>query len=233
MNSSIVCQPPRKFRTLLELSAPLDWLSVPFRLPSLATAPKGDQRPVMLIPGYMTDELSMRPLKIFLNHKGYNAHDWLLGRNLGNVDLDIERAAQPLANYVVEYKQPVTLIGWSLGGVIARELARLFPELVREVITLGTPITGGPKYTFVGQTYAKTKGLDLDKFELHVLERNKIGFKQPVTSIFSKQDGIVGWQASVDVYNPQARNIEVHSTHFGIGINGRVWRIIAETLAAS
>lgn len=224
--------PPKRLNTLLELRAPLDWMSVGARLPSLLSAPKGDGRPVVLLPGYMTDQYSMQPLKQYLNYLGYRVYDWGLGRNQGDVDGDIERVGARLQQLADEVDgDAFTLIGWSLGGVVAREVTRLYAERVREVITLGTPITGGPKYTAVGEQYAKAYGLDLDEFEEHVFERNCIGFNQPVTSIYSKTDGVVGWQSSIDIYNPQARNIEVNSSHFGIGVNGKVWRIIADILA--
>ena len=128
--------------------------------------------------------------------------------------------------------EPVTLIGWSLGGVIAREAARHFESRVREVITLGSPIIGGPKYTAVAGRFANAGGIDLDAFEKEVHERNSRGIGQPVTSIYSKLDGVVDWRASIDSYNRQARNIEVRSSHFGIGGNARVWRLIADILAA-
>ena len=80
------------------------------------------------------------------------------------------------------------------------------------------------------ERFARSENLDLDAFELEVHDRNSIGIKQPVTSIYSRLDGVVGWRASVDVYNEHARNIEVYSSHFGIGANGRVWRLIADTL---
>lgn len=83
-----------------------------------------------------------------------------------------------------------------------RELARLYAPLVKEVTIMGTPIVGGPKYTVVGQRYAKNHGLNLDEFEQKAHQRNAIGFEQPVTSIYSKSDGIVGWKASIDSYNP-------------------------------
>ena len=100
------------------------------------------------------------------------------------------------------------------------------------MITLGTPIIGGPKYTVAAERFAADGKLDLDEFEKEVHARNSIGIRQPVTSIYSKLDGVVGWRASVDVYNAHARNIEVHSSHFGIGAHGKVWRLIADTLAA-
>ena len=85
----------------------------------------------------------------------------------------------------------------------------------------------------IGALFAEQQGLDLDEFEKEVHQRNSIGIKQPVTSIYSKSDGVVGWRASVDVYNEQAQNIEVTSSHFGLGANGKVWRIIARQLAGA
>jgi hypothetical protein len=227
-------EPPGPLATLRELRAPLDWASLLYRAPQLALAPKGDGRPVMLIPGYGTDERSMRPLGHYLEFLGYDVYDWAQGRNRGDVENDIQRVGKRTQEiHDARDNTPVTLIGWSLGGVSARETARLFEPYVREVITLGTPIIGGPKYTSVGRRFAEMANLDLDAFEMEVHRRNSIGIKQPVTSIYSKTDGVVSWRASVDSYNPQARNIEVKSSHFGLGANGRVWRLIANLLGES
>lgn len=224
--------PPSRLATLLELRAPLDWATILLRAPQLLSAPRGDGRPVMLLPGYGTDERSMRPLGAYLRFLGYDVYDWGLGRNRGHVDDYTIKAGQRALDIQRDLDgKPLTLVGWSLGGVIAREVARLYEPQVREVITLGTPILGGPKYTAVADRFAKSADIDLDTFEREVHERNSIGIRQPVTSIYSKLDGVVGWRASLDTYNRQARNIEVHSSHFGIGANGRVWRLIAEILA--
>jgi len=226
--------PPSRLATLLEIRAPLDWASVFVRAPQLASAPRGDGRPVMLIPGYRADETSMRPLGKYLEFLGYDVHDWGHGRNHGDVEGDIRRVGRRAQLiHAGRDNAPVTLIGWSLGGVAAREAARLFESVVREVITMGTPIIGGPKYTVVGRQFAAKENLDLDAFEKQVHERNSIGIKQPVTSIYSKSDGVVGWRASVDVYNEHARNVQVNSSHFGLGANGKVWRIIANQLAST
>ena len=223
---------PSRLATLLELRAPLDWATILIRAPQLLSAPRGDGRPILLLPGYATDEASMRPLGRYLKYLGYNVYDWGLGRNRGNVDHYIGEVGARVRDLYAELdNEPLTLIGWSLGGVIARETARLYEPYVREVITLGTPIIGGPKYTAAAKRFSAYAGLDLDDFEKHVHERNSIGIRQPVTSIYSKLDGIVGWRASVDIYNEQARNIEVYSSHFGIGANGKVWRLIADILA--
>ena len=228
-----VARPPSRLATMLELRAPLDWATILLRAPQLLRAPRGDGRPVMLLPGYGTDESSMRPLAHYLRFLGYDVYDWGLGRNKGNVDGYTRLVGERVRECHDRLGgKPLTLIGWSLGGVIARETARLFELNVREVITLGTPIIGGPKYTAAAARYAATANLDLDEFEKEVHARNSIGITQPVTSIYSKLDGVVGWRASIDVYNEQARNIEVYSSHFGIGTNGRVWHLIADTLAA-
>jgi len=223
---------PSRLATLLELRAPFDWATILVRAPQLLSAPRGDGRPVMLLPGYGTDEASMRPLGAYLRFLGYDVHDWGIGRNKGDVDGYIAEVGDRVSEISAGLDgEPLTLIGWSLGGVIAREIARLFEADVREVITLGTPIIGGPKYTAAAKRFSDYAGLDLDDFEKHVHERNSIGIRQPVTSIYSKLDGIVSWQASIDIYNDQARNIEVYSSHFGIGVNGKVWRLIADILA--
>lgn len=223
--------PPSRRLALREFTAPLDWAGTALSLRQLLSLPKGDRRPIILAPGFLTDKWSMRPLRSFLCYLNYDAVDWNLGRNLGNVDEDIVGLGKQSLELCRQQSAPVTLIGWSLGGVICREVARLFPDCVKEVITLGTPISGGPKYTGPGRRYARLKNIDLDAFELQVLERNKQGFEQPITVLFSRRDGVVGWQAALDVYNPQAKHIEVDCTHLGIGIHSTSWRSIALTLA--
>lgn len=227
-------QRPSRLATFLELRAPLDWATVVLRAPQLLRAPRGDGRPVVLLPGYGTDEASMRPLGRYLSYLGYDVHDWELGRNRGHVDRYTQQMGERVRHLHDELGGvPLTLIGWSLGGVIARETARLFPPCVREVITLGTPVLGGPKYTAAGARFAAQANIDLDEFEKEVHARNSVGIRQPLTSIYSKLDGVVGWQASIDTYNRHARNIEVSSSHFGLGVNGTVWRLIADILAES
>jgi predicted esterase YcpF (UPF0227 family) len=200
----------------------------------LRNAPKGDGRAIILVPGYMTDDYSMWPLGRYLRFLGYRVYYTEMGRNLGNVDIDMVRLGERIEAISSQLQgESITVLGWSLGGVLAREAARLYSSAVREVITFGTPIVGGPKFTAVGKRYAKLKNIDLEAFELDVHQRNLIGFKQPITSIYSKTDGVVDWQASIDIYNPHARNVEVSGSHLGLGINPQVWRVISTTLAQS
>ena len=220
--------PPDRLATLAELLLPLDMAGFALHLPALALAPRGDGRPVLLLPGYGASERSMEPLSRFLGFIGYDAQHWDQGRNRGRVD----QYARAIADQIVaRHNAPVTLIGWSLGGTVAREAARLVPDKVRQIVTMGTPVIGGPKYTAMAARYAQERALDLDQVEQRVHERNLGGLTCPITAIYTDRDGIVSPGSSQDIYNPQTRMVKVGGGHFGLGINPRVWRIIADALA--
>ena len=223
---------PSLLDILREVRAPFEFASIILHIGSLSKAPRGNGQPVMLVPGYLADDFSMRPLGGYLSYLGYTVYYTEMGRNMGKVNTDMLRLGERVESISKDLGgEKVTLIGWSLGGVLTREVARLFPEAVQQVITLGTPIVGGPKFTSVGKKYAKLNNIDLEAFELDVHQRNSIGLTQPVTSIYSKSDGVVGWQASVDIYNHQASNIEVTGSHLGLGVNPKVWLLIADIIA--
>lgn len=222
---------PSAFNALLEARVPLEISGLLLASPALALSPRGRPRPIVLCPGYMADESSMAPLAAFLRFLGYRVYNWGLGRNSGGVDGLVARVAPRVMDLADRAGEPVTMIGWSLGGVVARELARRRGELVSEILTMGTPVKGGPKYTSIGGAFASARGINLDQFELEVHRRNSIGLSQPITVIYSKLDGVVGWEAAIDSYNPHAENIEVFGTHLGLGVNPRVWGLVARTLA--
>ena len=227
------CAKPSLLSSLREMGTPLEFLKFPLMTASLFSAPRGDGRRIVLLPGFTSPELAMQPLTTYLSFLGYDASTWGLGFNGGDVDGLTEKFGVGIEKMANQNDEPVTLIGWSLGGVIARETARLFSDSVREIITMGSPLIGGPKYTSVGAIYSRLNSLDEDAFEQEIHERNLLGLKQPITAIYSKSDGVVGWKAAIDVYNDQTNHIEVRSTHFGLGVNSKVWRIVADTLAAS
>lgn len=222
--------PPDRLATLAELLLPFDMAAFALHLPALLVAPRGDGRPVLLLPGYGASERSMEPLSRFLTFIGYSVQHWDIGRNRGKVDQYSRAIADQL---VARYDTPVTLIGWSLGGVVAREAARLAPAQVREIVTMGTPVIGGPKYTSLGRRFAANEALDLDQFEMAMHQRNLVRLSCPITAIYTDRDGIVSPGSSQDIYNPQTQMVKVGGGHFGLGINPRVWRIIADTLAGS
>lgn len=220
--------PPSRAALFGELLLPLDLAAFSVHLPALLFAPRGDGRPVLLLPGYGASEVSMEPLAKFLRFIGYSVQQWDLGRNRGKVDQYSRAIADQL---VARYDAPVTLIGWSLGGVVAREASRLRPDKVREIITMGTPVIGGPKYTSAARRFSKAETLNLDTFEQEVHARNQVGLTCPITAVYTDRDGVVSPASSQDPYNPQTRMVKVGGGHLSLGINPRVWRIIADTLA--
>jgi pimeloyl-ACP methyl ester carboxylesterase len=198
--------------------------------PSLASQPRGDGEPVVVLPGYGASDASTFVLRSYLGLLGYDVHGWSLGRNGGDVSALVPKVIDRVAKLKDEASEPVSLVGWSLGGVIARETARERPDLVARVLTLGSPVVGGPKYTLVADYYRR-QGFDLDAIEAAVAERNRIPLEVPVTAIFSRNDGVVAWRACVDESGGDVEHVEVATTHLGLGFAPEVFSIIAQRLA--
>ena len=128
-------------------------------------------------------------------------------------------------------KQKIAIIGWSFGGYLARELARERPDLVRLVVTLGTPVIGGPKYTAAAESYRK-RGIDIEAIAAEVEQRNSIAnLEVPVVAIYSQKDGLVAWEACIDHQTHDIEHIEVKSSHLGFGFSPDVYKVIAQRLA--
>lgn len=210
----------------------LAWL---LSMPLKHIAPKGDGHPVMVLPGLGTSDMSTRYLRSFLDDIGYCSYPWGLGRNMGP-----RRGLNPLLNNLsdrVNYistqhnDQPVTLIGWSLGGIYSREIAKINSSKVRQVITLGTPFKGdaaGTNATFLYEILSRDKShKDPDMLK-------KIGVAPsavPFTSIYSRTDGVVHWKCSIEELGPFIENIEVPgASHLGLGHNPIAMYIIADRL---
>lgn len=225
-------RPPRPTLRYLEARAFFEIGSLLPNAPRLLGEPRGDGRKVVLMPGFLADDRSMWPLRRFLSFLGYDARGWGLGRNTGDPEALAASFIETLDSVRLSGER-ITLIGWSLGGVVARLVAMQRGDAVREVITLGTPVEGGPKYTAAGSIYAEKRGLDLDEFEQHVHDMNREGLGVPLTVIYSRTDAIVSWRAAIDRYNKHAKHVEVRGSHVGLGFSPRVWRIIARTLHAS
>ncbi|MEE4300770.1 MAG: alpha/beta fold hydrolase [Pseudomonadales bacterium] len=224
-------RPPRPFAAVFESLTPLEFARLSLLWPRLARLPRGDGRPVLLFPGYSGDDGSTLALRFVLRGLGHDARGWGLGRNVGDVPTRIEAVAELVARKADELGEPVSLVGWSLGGYLAREAARERPEAVRRVVTLGSPIAGGPKYTQLAPLY-RARGEDLDWIEAEVAKREAVPLRVPVTALYSRLDGIVHWRACVDDREAVTENVEVRTTHLGFGFSTEVFRILAERLAA-
>lgn len=199
--------------------------------PRLALTPRSDGGPVVDIPGWRAPESSMAPLRAYLRRLGHDARTWGFGTNLGDPQRDAERMSRSVAALAEETGRRVGLVGWSLGGVIAREVAREAPERVACVITFGTPIVGGPMHTVAASSYEPGFGAHVDEI-LDELNASR-PIRVPILSIFSRRDGIVSWQACIDRASPRVRHVEVGSTHLGLGIDPDVWLLVARELARS
>ncbi len=220
--------PPRTRLALGELGAALDAARLVGALPRLASAPRGDGHLVIDIPGWKAPEVSGAPLRSYLRRLGHDARGWGFGTNIGSTTGDIERLAERVVELVEAKGSPASLVGWSLGGVIAREVARRHPDAVRRVITYGTPVSG-PTYTTVARAYRRGPDPDGHRAVRALDETTPI--QVPLTIMFSRRDGIVSWQACLDHTSPSAEHVEIASTHLGMGFDPDVWAIVADRLA--
>lgn len=198
-------------------------------LPSLGKQPRGNREPVMVLPGFRGNDTTMAPMRSYLRLLGYNTKGWGLGTNRGHVEALIPQVIAKVAAFERQMGEPVRLVGWSLGGVIAREVARERPHLVHQVVTLGSPIIGGPKYTVARQRFAK-QGVDLDQIEAQIRERENTPIEVPISNVFSRLDGIVSWQACLDHFNPQVEHVEVAVRHLGLAFSAEIFALIAQRL---
>ena len=227
--------PPSVLLALAELPrAVAEWASLPIASPLLATAPRGDGHPVLVLPGFATTDSSTRVLRGFLKHLGYDAHSWDLGRNLGHraIGREGEKLVARLRAIHEATGQKVSLVGWSLGGVMARLVAHKVPEAVRQVITLGSPFAGDPKSTTVWRAYEWFTGEKVDDARtIRQLDDHAGPPPVPATAIWSRADGIVAWQTCKEREAPTTDNIEVRGSHCGLGVNPSVLYAVADRLA--
>ncbi len=221
--------PPSKWLLLLEGRALAEYASLLLSWPLIRTLPRGDGHPVLVIPGFGATDSSTRPLRRVLRRLGYAAYGWELGRNLGMKAGTREALRAALLRLHEKNGAKVSLIGWSLGGVFVREMARHQPEHVRRVITLGSPINIRPDATNVDAMFRHfNPGYTPD---LEGFKRRCQAPPVPCTAVYSKTDGVVAWQTSMENPAPNTENVEVSGSHFGLGCNLRVIRVIAERLA--
>lgn len=212
-------------RGLFELNASL------LLLPLLMRAPRGDRHPVLALPGFLASDLSMVPMRRYLSELGYDAHAWRMGRNLGGLARMRDALRGRLAEIHAATGRKVSLVGWSLGGVYARDLALHAPDLVRYVITLGSPFANDVRATNATRLYEALSG---ERLEDHAELSHAIAgdLSVPATSIYSRADGVVNWRTCLLRPSDRAENIEVHfASHVGLGVNPAVLWAVADRLA--
>jgi hypothetical protein len=220
----------------LLLSEPIRGLiglaALPLVAPWLATAPRGDGHGVLVMPGLLASDTSTVPLRRFLRWLGYDVRGWDLGRNRGPTEEVLAGLPRMLLAHARRTGRPVSLVGWSLGGVYARELARQHPGQVRQVITLGSPFAlRDPRQSHAHGPYQRLSRLHADGARLSTREQRARPIDVPSTAVYSRSDGIVAWQACVEPETQLHQNIEVRCGHLGFGVDPATLWLIADRLA--
>jgi len=200
-------------------------------LPLQRMLPRGDDHPVLVLPGLLADDDSTWALRRILRDLGYRVHGWRLGRNLGPTPAALTGMAERLQALHRRYGTAVSLIGWSLGGIYARTLARNAPDSVRQVITMGSPFRlSDERQSRAGRAFNRYTHLHVPRTKLPA-EFDVEALPVPATSIYSRYDGIVAWQACLDPPSPRSENIAVIGSHLGYGHNPAVIYAVADRLA--
>jgi pimeloyl-ACP methyl ester carboxylesterase len=204
------------------------------RLAQPSDLPRGDGHAVVVFPGLASDRHATAPLTSFCEGLGYETHDWGRGFNTGprgDANAWLDELAEHVANLPERPDADLSLIGWSLGGIYAREVAKRLTAKVRQVITIGSPFAGGSDDTHAGLVYRLLSG---QKATLDAEMRRQLVNPPPVptTSIYSRTDGVVAWQACVQSGNRQdTENVEVQGSHCGLGWNASVLEVVADRLS--
>lgn len=233
--------PPSQLHSWLEMRVFNEIATLPLSWPMLLQMPKGDGQPVLLSPGFMGDEASLLALKRFLDTRGYEVHTWGLGRNVGFQRRHAEALEQKIRHIHHQSGRTVSLVGWSLGGMFSLYAALQAPECVRQIITLGSPVTMDPEHG--SQSPAMVKKL----YRLvahpmgpsvHVMQPRVKKLRErelppvPISCLYSISDGVVPAQEATISGDPEhCENIRVYGSHIGLGFNAMVLAIIADRLA--
>ena len=224
-------RPPSRTLMFLEGRALSELGAFVGALPLLSLAPRGDGHPVLVLPGLVASDVSTRPLRAFLKTRGYAVSGWRQGRNLGLRE-GVQHAMVDLVHELhVTYGQKVSLVGWSLGGLYARQLAKMMPGRVRSVITLGSPFASGPKATNAWRVYEMASGRRADEEDSRFGGSLSSAPPVPTTAIFSRTDGICAWQGCMEKTSAQSESIEVESSHCGMGHHPAAVYAVADRLA--
>ncbi len=220
----------RPTNPVLELRAPFELAAFVAANPALQRAPRGDGRPVLVLPGFVASDASTVPLRILLHQLGHRPYGWGLGRNLGPTPEVVVGLQRLLVEASDAAGGPVPIVGWSLGGIYGRYLSMIDTDRVSQVISLGSPFNIGidelalptPLWDALAEQgdFVHDRGtIDLDRIPV------------PSTAVYSRTDGVVAWRSCVQTPRRIAENVEVCGSHVGLGANVSVALVIADRLA--
>lgn len=230
MSDSITAPPP--WMAALEYRAVAERAYMSGVLPALRRLPKGDGHPVLVLPGFTATDRSTDPLRKVLKDLGYRTYGWGLGVNIGPTERILEGVFEKLERVHERKGEPVSIIGWSLGGIFARELARARPDLVRQVITLGSPIQMVEEDASSAQRiWESLRKFHAPGFDRSEREADRPRIQVPTTSIYSRTDGVVNWKSCLIRRTDTSENIQVFGSHCGLGFNAAAVYAMANRLA--
>jgi pimeloyl-ACP methyl ester carboxylesterase len=230
-----VIGPPDRLLQMAEGRAWFELTAFLAASPLLRMAGRGDRHPVLVLPGFTAGDRSTAPLRAVLRSQGYWVHGWRLGMNMGPTDRILGGLDERLLQLNERHARAVSIIGWSLGGIYARELARRYPESVRQVITLGSPFRMMPGDRSAASILADqmAKRYSAEWTALAVDEGNRPPLLVPSTAIYTRTDGICRWHTCIDEVSETHENIEVRGSHSGLGFNPAVAIAVSDRLAQS
>jgi len=188
-------------------------------LPLLRAAPRGERHPVLVLPGLLASDLSTRVLRTWVSRLGYPVVGWALGRNRGPTQEVVDELPRLLDRLASEHGAPVSIVGWSLGGIYGRRLALRAPRQVRQVISLGSP------FSLAGRP------LHSDRRISSVRRPLAKPLPVPSTSVYSRWDGVVDWRACRQKSGPTSENVAVRASHLGMGHDPAVLWVVADRLS--
>ena len=234
MNSTTGVVPQRPPLTLLgtePIRAAIEFVAHQFSCQP--EAPQGDGHAVILFPGLGSDGTALIPLRNHCRSLVYHAVDWGRGLNKGpsgQVDAWLTDLSHHVEELIGDDRRAASLVGWSLGGLYARELGKRLSPRIRQVITIGTPFNGDPAQTNVGWLYSLLNGC-APKPDRELLSRLRTPPPVPTTSIYSRSDGVVSWQSCVhERPGKRVQDVEVSGSHIGMGWNRQVLAVVGDRL---
>ncbi len=230
MDADAAIAPPSPLLFAIEMRGLFGIASLLAAAPFLASASRGVPQPVIVLPGLAAGDRSTFAIRRYLAFLGHQAHGWNLGRNDRPAGADLPAVVAQIRSLHRTAELPVTLVGWSRGGIMAREASRFAPEAVRMVITLGSPFAA-PAATNVLKSWRLITGEDFLAPSSEELRRLALPLPVPSTSIYSRTDGVVAWRACLEVEGQGRESVEVRSSHIGLGFCAAALWVIADRLA--
>jgi pimeloyl-ACP methyl ester carboxylesterase len=225
-------RPPAKIYTALESRSALEYTLWNASRRLLEKLPHGDGHPVLVLPGFTAADGSTLQLRALLRRLGYRTYGWKLGNNLGPTPLIIRGLEKRLVEISDKEQQPVSIIGWSLGGIYARDLARQHPDLVRQVITLGSPIRMSPgDPSAASRLWETLQPLHDPSVSHRIGEPEHEQMPVPSTAVYTRSDGVVHWKMCLEAKSPTSESVEVLGSHCGLGFNPSVAIVVADRLS--